>query len=260
MKRQNSEEFLPAVIPESIGELIAIKDDTTLEPKAKEARELESAKATLQKITKVGHEEAVSFQKKLKALTIEKLVTDDYTFDAGTITETLHGLLTYYNAYYNEMAKRIQNTTTQEEVQAIAGDLESWRNTVYNPGIQIILSIDFILKQKNVIAISNNRFEKILNDLRRLKNNKLVSSLTDLDPLLRQATADQKIAVALGQDGTTLLLQTLQHLESDDRSTIAATNYKKIKNVVEQSFVKVRDMYKQFMEINKKVQVMLQGQ
>lgn len=246
------------IIQESIEELIAIKDDTTLAVATKEARELESAKATLQKIVEVSHEEIKLFQKKLNGLAIEQLVTDDYTFDAAAITGTLNGLLTYYNAYHTETLKNVEKATQQDETQKIASDLEVWRSTVYNPGIQIIFSIELVLNQKNSLKIGNNRFEKILNDLRRLKNNKLIT-LVELDPLLRRATANQKIANALGADATMLLLQTLRNLNDDNRNVIAATNYKKIKNIAEQLFMNVRDMYKQFMEINKKVQVMLQG-
>lgn len=246
------------IIEESISSLIATKDNVALEAEKKAEEEQRVAKETLKKIVAIGITEATSFQKKVGVMAIETLVTDDYSFDAEAIKETLNQLLAYYISYYEEIGKRIESTTKKEAVRTIAKDIDVWRNELYNPGIQIILSIDLVLKGKSIVAIGNSRFEKILVDLRRLKKNKLIN-MDELEPLLRQATANQKIANSLDREAMGLLLQTLNRLKADDRNAIGTANYKKIKHQVGYLFERIRDMYKQFLEINKQVKTMLEG-
>ncbi len=232
----------------SVNELVSAKDGNEKDAD-REAKKLAAAKETVKKAAELGISEIVTLEKKLKNLEIEKLVTDDYTFDAVDVHDKLAAGLAEGKSYQKTLLRNIDIAATQEDIQRIAGELQKWRDDFYTPIVKKIFSIDLVLRQKNIVTMGNNRFEKILNDLHKLKNAKLIA-LEPFDALLRQATGNQKTAVALHEEATQLLLAKL-------RSGNETIDNQRITNLVEQSFGSVRKMYKQFMEINKLVKEML---
>lgn len=233
----------------SVESLVSAKDEVTQNDEDKEAKKFAAAKETVKNVVTLGIAEIGSLEKKLNGLEIEKLVTDDYTFDAAKLHDAFATGLAEGKAYHKTTLKRLEKTETRNEVQQIAAELQAWRDNAYIPLAHKLFSIELVLRQKTIVTMGNNRFEKILNDLQKLKRAKLIA-LEPFDEVLRRATASQKIADALHKEATGLLLATL-------RNEQAAIDNQRIVNLVEQSFVQVKQMYKQFMEINRLLKGML---
>ncbi len=226
----------------SVDELVSAKDSNENEAE-RETKKLNAAKETVKKALALGLSEIDVLEKKLKNLEIEKLVTDDYTFDAADVHDKLAADLTEGKSYQKLLLKNSDSAKTQDDIRRIAGELQKWRDDFYAPIVQKIFSIDIVLRQKTVVNMGNSRFEKILNDLHRLKNAKLIT-LEPFDAVLRQATANQKMALALHEEA-------LQLLRTNLRSAKETIDNKRITNLVEQSFLQTKSMYKQFIAINK---------
>lgn len=235
----------------SVKALVDAKDDTSVSNVDREINKLAAAKETVKKVIAIGLAEVETLTKKLDGLEIEKLVTDDYTFDAEKIHDEFASIFVESRAYYRSAGKAIDRAGTLTETQDIAAQIEKWRHESYNPVVQRLFAIDLVLRQRTIVAMGNNRFEKILNDIRKLKNAKLIT-IESFDVLLRRATADQKIANSLNTDATNLLLAELR----DARTSI---DTRRIIALIEQSFTRIKNMYKQFLEINKLVKEMIGG-
>lgn len=249
-------------VKESADALIGIKDSDNLSPKAKEEKKLAAAKDTLRKILALSITEVERLQDKLDELEIEKLVATDYTFDAAEVHEMLSRMLDYYLAYYEDMGKRLELINTYDAARNFARDLKTWREKTYLPGVERLLALDLVLRNKNLIGIANARFEKILNDLRKLKNSKLIT-FESLEEFLMNATGNLKSAAALDEEATNLLIRmlkssTLNPAPGNDAGNAELANlYRRIGNLVDQSLIKIKIAYRQFLEINSLVKKMI---
>lgn len=246
----------------SIDELATIKDSEDGNISEKESKKVTAGKEALYKIIALGKAEVSALENKLDDLEIEQLVASDFNFDAEETHENLTQMLSYFEAYYDGAVKRVNNLETYEEVRAFARDIRLWRDGVYTPGSQRILSLDLVLKNKNIIKIGNARFDKIAIDLKKLKNAKLIT-LTAIEPLLNNAAGNKKIAIALDEEITSIMLKMLREypvvlgggVKNEPIDIIP--DYERVENLVGQSFGNVRDMYKKFLEINSLVKKML---
>ncbi len=250
-----------AEVRSSVENFINIKDDDSLEASVKDLKKLESSKNMMQKIVNLGLLEVETFKKELGDLAIEDLITSDYTFDAAEANDTLVNTLTYYGAYFASTGERIQNLKTYSETQSLARDLKIWRTQIFNPGIERIIGLKLVLRNKNIIKIANNRFEKILIDLKKLKNAKLIT-FDALQASINGAAANINSAEALDTEATALIIKILKTsavTENKDKDTEknTPTDFQKINNLVEQSFVKIKDTYKKFIETNELVKKMI---
>lgn len=245
-------------IRDSISDLLIAKDDDSVSEQEKEKKKVEAAKNTLKKILELGLLEIKTFKSKLDDLNIGDLVVSDYTFDSSDVYDSLDRLLNYYEAFYKDTLKRLQSVKKYEDIQVLAKDIKLWRENTYTPGIQKILALDLVLRNKNIIKIANSRFDKILSDLRKLKNSGLIS-LSEVERYLADATANLKAAEALDSEITKITLQLLkkQTLNLDNQkkndSRLIISDYKRINNLVDQSIIKVKEAYKIFIALNSEV-------
>jgi hypothetical protein len=249
-------------VKESADTLVSIKDSDNLSPKTKEEKKFAAAKDTLRKILGLSIAEVKRLQDKLDELEIEKLVASDYTFDAAEVHEMLSRMLDYYLAYYDDMGKRLDLISAYEEARNFARDLKTWREKTYLPGVERLLALDLVLRNKNLIGIADARFEKILNDLRKLKNSKLIT-FESLDEFLMSATGNLKSAAALDEEATNLLIRMLKSSTlnpapgNDFGNSELASLYRRINNLVDQSLTRIKNAYRQFLEINTLVKKMV---
>ncbi len=249
-------------VRESINELADVKDSS--DDSQKENKKIAAGKDTLRKIIALGEAEALALKNKLKELEIEQLVAADFNFDAEGIHQNLSQMLSYFDAYYESAGKRTDNLTTYEEIRVLAQDIRVWRERVYTPGSQKILSLDLALKNKMILKIGNARFDKIVLDLKKLRNAKLISNAA-IEPLLNSALGSRRIAIALDEEITEIILKMLNEYpvilgESKTNGSVhIIPDYRRIENLVGQSFEQIREMYKKFLEINNLVKKMLAG-
>ncbi len=250
-----------AEVRSSVENFINIKDDDSLEVGAKDLKKFEASKNMLQKIVNLGLLEVGTFKKELNDSAIEDLVTNDYTFDAAEAHDTLVNTLTYYSAYFTSTGERIENLKTYSETQSLAHDLKIWRMQIFNPGIERIIGLKLVLRNKNIIKITKSRFEKILIDLKKLKNAKLIT-FDALQASINGAAANINSAEALDTEATALIIKILKTsavTENRDKNVEKniPTDFQKINNLVGQSFIKIKDTYKKFIETNELVKKMM---
>ncbi len=238
-----------SAVKTSTESLISAKDEPNQNDEEKEIKKLAAAKETLKNVTTLGVAEIGALEKKHTNLEIEKLVTDDYTFDAVDINDKFAAGLTEGKAHYRAVGKSLERVATLDEIQKIAAELQEWRERIYVPLVKNLFSIELVLRQKGMVTMGNARFEKILNDLQRLKKAKLIS-LEAFEVVLRRATANQRTAIALHAEATQLLLTKLRGIHETIEN-------QRITNLVEQSFAQVRQLYKQFMEVNRLLKELL---
>ncbi len=248
---------------DSVTAFINAKDNDEISAQEKEIKRIETAKETLKKILRLGLVEISALKDRLNELEIEKLVITDYTFDASEVYDSLARLLEYYEAYHNDTLKKVERLKNYDEAKNIAKEIKKWRESIYAPGIQKILSLDLVLRNKAILGIADARFEKILSDLRKLKNSKLLT-FAELEALLNAATANLKTAEALDDEATRLILRALKENTLNppdknlDENEVAISSHKRISNLVDQSIIKIKDAYKKFIEINTKVKKILE--
>lgn len=248
---ENAVSAAKEALRESVKILTGTKDSVSGN---KDEKRLAASKDTIRKTIDLSFAEIQSFKKKLNEITIEELVTDDYEFDAAAVHERFVRALADFGSYYTDLATRLQQAKTEDEIRVLAKEFKSWREKTYNPTTQLLLDIDLALRQKAVVAMGSNRFDKILIDIRKLKNAKLIT-IAKLEPFLAAATADQKITASLDDGATQLVLQLISG-KGDESFT---EKHKRLGSLVEQSFAKTKDMYKKFGEINKIIKEMLAG-
>ncbi len=250
-------------VRQNVGALVGIKDDANLTNEEKEVKKFEAAKDALESVINLGLAEIAAFKEKLNEIEIEKLSAADYTFDAEETHENLQKMIGYYEAYHKDMLKRVELLSGYKDAQNLAKDIKNWRDKIYRPGIRKILSLELVLKNRDIINVANNRFDKILADLKKLKNAKLIT-LSSVEPLLDSITGDKKATAALDEEITIIILKILKTptpiLETSNKQKpeeSLISDHKLISNLVEQSFLKVKDMYKAFIEINALVKKMI---
>ncbi len=245
-------------VRDSVDLFISIKDSDTLDAAEKETKKNTAAKITLGNIIKLGALEVAQLQNELDDLTIENLVASDFTFDAAEANDMLKSTLAYYDAYYASALTRLNSAQNYNEIQQIARDLKSWREQSFKPGAQRISGLSMVLHNKEIIKIANGRFNKILTDLKKLKNAKLITFET-LQDLLNGASASIKAAEALDVEATALVIKTLKTspLTTNNQTQGNQSDHQRLGSILDQSFTKIKDAYKKFIETNGIVRKMM---
>src|SRR3989338_7062184 len=75
---------------------------------------------------------------------------------------------------YLEIQKRLLEADSVEKVKQLAIDFKNWRNLVYNPKIEKIVSFNLVFQGKNIIAIAQNRLDKIQGELEKINSEDLI--------------------------------------------------------------------------------------
>ncbi len=245
----------------SVGAFISAKDNDTLSPQSKEVKKFAAARETLRKILDLSIAEVERLKEKLDNLKIEELVASDYSLDAAEVYDMLSRLLDYYLVYYADMEKRVDGLKTYEETRVAARDLKEWRGKTYLPGVERLVAIDLVLRNKSILRTAGSRLDKILNDLRKLKNSKLIS-LETLNELVANAGNNLKSAAALDEEATNVLIKLLKtsslNLEPQEQKDAAfEAVYRRIVDLTDQSLIRIKNGYRYFFEINIRVKKMV---
>lgn len=238
----------------SVNALAQTKDTAT--PEEKTQKEFKARAAALQKIINLGRLELENLRGRLESVKVEELVAYDYAFDAADAEATLTQLLDNGLAYYDEVQTRLASVADNAAAKRIAAEIRLWREQFYNPVFKRVIAVQFVLHTRDAIKTANNRFEKIVTDLRKLKSSELVR-FNELEPLLTPAAAGIKKAEALNNESATLLLKILKEPLIPEKSTDVVPDYDRITNLAEQSLNEIRRTYKKFIELNSAVKTML---
>ena len=165
------------------------------------------------------------------------------------------------SGHYADMEKRVDGLKTYEETRVAARDLKEWRGKTYLPGVERLVAIDLVLRNKSILRTAGSRLDKILNDLRKLKNSKLIS-LETLNELVANAGNNLKSAAALDEEATNVLIKLLKtsslNLEPQEQKDAAfEAVYRRIVDLTDQSLIRIKNGYRYFFEINIRVKKMV---
>lgn len=155
-------------VSNKVDELVGLKDDDTLSDKEKEIKEIQIRKEALSKITNLALLEIKNLEDKINSL--------DFESDTQSrIKEAFLGILEKNKKYSADLKiKTEKNELTLEEVKNLAQEYKDWREQNYNIYIKKLTVFILTFQEKNVLKTANTRLEKIMADIKKLENAKIL--------------------------------------------------------------------------------------
>ncbi len=229
-------------VAEKVGAIEDIKNDSYLNNQERKVAELLARKDALLKIFDLTLLEDKDLNKKL--LEIKNLDENQKKIRDGLI----NSLKENENAY-SEMKNRIEETDSVTEVKQLAIDFKNWRNLVYNPKVEKIISFNLVFQSKNIIAVAQNRANKIREELKKINSEDLIW----IESLLEKAELKIKKAENLNITAENLIIQEIT--KGENLSFFKKFFYKNqipaIKSLIEESTRNLKDAYLIFIEIGR---------
>lgn len=243
-------------VAENVQEISEVKND--------EGKELQARKKALEKIfnlTLLENEDLKARLDGIKNLSLSE--------GQEKIRLALLNLLEENENTYREIRKRLGEAESSEEIKDLAADFKSWRNLVYNPKIEKIISFSLVFQQKKILNIARERLLKIEMDLKKLENSELIQE-EDFSPLLQKAAAGLEKATELNTQAEALVTRILTDEFFPKKFNLKFlkifTNPKEIKltskeksesptvkSLVEESLKEIKNVYKIFLDLSKEV-------
>lgn len=165
---------------------------------------------------------------------------------------------------------------TLEDVKALAGQFKDWRESVYAQLITEVINFIMVFHANDIVKIGENRFDKLLRGVHRLKSSKLIK-VDELEPLLNEAgvliaearllhtkARDLLFATSTEESATTTLAN--DTIFATSTSVVDNKEYNKesgedksanIRALIEEAMLKVREAYDKFLKMSKLVRKML---
>lgn len=155
-------------VANKVGELVELKDDSTLSEQDKEVKEIQIRKEALGKITNLSLVEIKNLENRLSSF--------DFKSDTQIkIKEKFLEILDNNKKYSEDLKIKTENNElTLEEVKNLAQEYKDWRDENYNIYVKKLTVFILTFQEKNVLETANTRLEKIIVDLGKLENAKLI--------------------------------------------------------------------------------------
>jgi hypothetical protein len=242
---------------EKVTEISTIAGDETLTDSEKEQKELAARKEALVKIFELTLLEDQDLKARLSKLEGLKPEYEE-------MRKLLLNVFTENENAYRVMNKRLNEATTIEDVKQLATDFKNWRNAVYNPKVEQILSFVLVFQQEKTLTIARERFQKIQADLDKLATAKRIKK-EDVDGLLQKSLLHLSIAEELhARAQRTVITSVRQELIVADKETkdllllpqtTGETEEKQptTKELIAKSIEQIKLTYKDFIAIGKVV-------
>lgn len=204
--------------------------------------ELAARKEALSKIFDLTLLEDKDLKKKINSL---KNLTETQSELKDSL---IAGMEENQNAYL-EIKKRLSEANSVEEVKQLAIDFKNWRNLVYNPKIEKIVSFHLVFHGKNIIAVAKNRLNKIKGELEKINSEDLIW----IENLLEKAELKIKKSENLNLAAENLIVWEIG--KEENLSFFKKLFYKNqipaVKSLIEESARNLKDAYSIFIEIGK---------
>ncbi|MBI3046136.1 MAG: hypothetical protein HYY86_01140 [Candidatus Harrisonbacteria bacterium] len=155
--------------------------------------------------------------------------------------ELLTSLQENENAY-RELKKQLEEANTSEEIKRLANDFNNWRNLVYKPKVEKVISFTLVFQQKDTFNIAKTRLRNIKKEL---------PNLDWADDLIAKAEAKIQKAVSLNNQAADLISQELR--PGFFKRLIGQNYLPAIKSLTEESDQEIKDAYQIFVELGKAV-------
>ena len=162
--------------------------------------------------------------------------------------------LSEFEIYDKEVEEEISKTKTVEDLKNLAVDFKNWREEAHNPQVQIMMNFSLILKQKEILATTTERFEKIEKDVKKLTNLGLEQK-QQLNSLLDIAKNRLGLANDSFQKAKTVLddyLYATSTLSTTTESTITEKQFNnfEFQELIKESFEKIKEVYEIFLKMS----------
>jgi hypothetical protein len=151
-----------------VDELVQLKDDSTLSDQDKEIKEIQIRKEALDKITDLSLLEIKNLEEKINSLSFE---SDSQT----KIKEKFLEILDTNKKYSEDLKAKTENDKlTLDEVKNLAQEYKDWREENYNKYVKKLTVFILTFQEKDVLKTANTRLDKIITDLKKLENAKII--------------------------------------------------------------------------------------
>lgn len=253
----------------SVSTLITVKDE---ENPMSIAFRIEAYK----KVIDFSIAEAKDLRIKLFNLDDKKIGEDVVIWKVKNI-EKLDSVIEYYESE-KEIIKKNQGSITLEEIKEIAEAFKEKRENLYIPLVNEINDYFLIEQQNRALETTSQRTERVKSDIEKLKKTKIKTKdleklFSPVESMLGDAKKMNEKASSLFFEkyiGPLLIKDVVEILEEDGKNATSTTtstiqNVEKkadaeelsIKDLVKDSFINVKDIYKIFIEMSNLVRKLL---
>jgi hypothetical protein len=247
-----AKEHLSTNLKEVLGkvtEISTIASDETLTDTEKQQKELAARKEALVKIFELTLLEDQDLKTRLSNLQELKPEYEE-------MRELLLNVFTENENAYRVMNKRLNEAKQIEDVKQLATDFKNWRNAVYNPKVDQILSFVLVFQQEKTLRIARDRFQKIQSDLDKLTAAKRIKK-EDVADLLQKSLLHLSLAEEFhARAQRTVITAIRQELIAADEQTKEILTEEKqpsAKELIAKSIEQIKLTYKDFISIGKVV-------
>lgn len=175
-----SEIVMATPVEKSVDELLTTKDDTSLPPEEKLAKEINTREKIMKEALTSSLDEVNNIKTRL-----EKLPDFEKDSKEKELKNKFMEELTNYEIYYkgqNEnldllIANSKDNETLNEDLKKAIVDLKDYREDIYNPTFQKMVEFLILFYSADVLQITQTRFDKISNDIKKLEKLGLIKTV-----------------------------------------------------------------------------------
>lgn len=236
------------------------ENNLNLSEEEKLFKEISFRKETLIKIIEFSLMEINDLKEKLENLNLENE-------EQINIKNSLISALDENKNYLEQFNEKLLGDISLDEVKNAAQEFKNWREKYYNIIIKKALVFILVLQQKTAIQTADSRLEKIISDIKKLENAKLIKK-EDVWKFLISSIKNLTNAHFLNSKAEWLLLKTLR----DESSSLTATSTAifsvdissstplvdfeegdEIKLLVEKSLNEIKNTYRNFLEISNRI-------
>ena len=164
--------------------------------RAPEAERFATKRAALESILSLSKLEAEELQAKLTALLLNNEIEK-----VQALRTKFAAALDSYLAYLKNADDTLATTPELTAIENIAGDLQEWKETIYNPEMQKILDFTLAFQNRQMLLVGDARLTRVATEIKRAKLSREKAVAAKL--LLNAASNHLKTAHALNEDAIT---------------------------------------------------------
>lgn len=261
-------------IETSLDALITIRDNDKLPAAEKEEQELIARRQVLQEALTLSIDEANSLLDSLKQLTEFAKESPE-----NGMRNAFMNILQSYIAYYEQQLGKVDDLATIADVKALAQEIKTYRETVYNPNVQHIVDFILLFHNESIIEIAKVRSGKIVSDIRKLERKSFIEyglfdeSLQTANSLIEEAESLHKQAKDImftdpetikEKNTSDIIEQTPTTIKTENNAKNDGTNdtidiqqEPKVRDIILKSFDNIKSTYSVFLTISKNVRSIL---
>ena len=190
-------------VENKVGELAQLKDNSSLSDTEKQAQEIQIRKDALNQIVNLSLLETKNLENKLNSLDLQ-------SDDQNAAKDGFLDILQKTNDYSSELKNNInKDGLALDEVKSFAQEYKDWRKNHYDNYIEEMTAFILVFQEKQVLKTANTRLDKIMSDLKKLENAKILKKI-DTFNLTNQSLKSLTNAQILNSKAETLIVAVIK--------------------------------------------------